>query len=60
MCYISMNREDGRASAEVVHESLPHEVMVTEYQNINSSNCPRCSQLDMQLNEECFSSVIKL
>lgn len=46
MCYISMNREDGLASAEVVHESLPDEMF------ISSINCPRCILLDSEMSEE--------
>lgn len=43
MCYISMNREDGFASPEVVHESLVDEMFTT------SLFCPRCKELDLEI-----------
>lgn len=47
MCYISMNREDGLAEPEIVHEALPD-----DSPKRNSMNCPRCVVLALELDAE--------
>lgn len=46
MCYISMNREDGLAGLEIVHETES-----TDSHKRNSMNCPRCVNLSLDLYE---------
>lgn len=47
MCYISMNREDGLAAAEVVHESE-----IGEHSEPGQLPCSRCSLLNLQLDAQ--------
>lgn len=47
MCYISMNREDGLAAAEVVHETIPGDLPVQA-----PPKCSRCNELDLQLDAQ--------